>query len=659
MSADPNSSSAPSSTPPSTPQAPAAAEQPQSVTPPPPIAARRPAAPRNEGKAEKPAAKPAPAPAQAAPARPPRLADEEPADDEMADKEFEAAMSGEGGSEAQESVAPGEIRQVKIIDVGRDAVFVDIGDKAEGSIPIAEFQDYQGNVSVKKDDLIHVEIRGRDEQGQFRVSYRSAMGRLAISFLEEAREKKIPVKARVVEVVKGGVKVDLGPGISAFMPASQCDIRRVDDLAKLVGEQYDVYVTEFQRQRRRAVVSRRELLSEETKGRRSKVMDAINVGDLRTGTVKNIQDFGVFVDLGGVDGFIPREEVSYDRGAAPSQFFKVGDAIEVKVIRLDKETGKIGLSRKQLKPDPWAKAEELFPAGRKVTGKVVSVTHFGAFVYLEEGITGMIHATDMTWSLTGSRKPADFVKEGDTVEAVVLELDLAKRRLALGLKQVTHDPWAEVASKYPEGSKVKGKVTSVTQYGAFVRLDEYIEALIHVSDMSWDKKVNDPKQVVKVDQELEAVVLKADPNARRLSLGIKQLTDSPWESLRRRHPERSTVTAPITRLAEFGAFVDLGDGIEGLLHISQWGEERVEKIEQVAKVGDKVTVKVSKIDQKNQKVSLSRKDALKDMDRQMIQEYMGSKSTMRSGTNLGELLRQAQTKAAQPPADPPTPKVSG
>jgi small subunit ribosomal protein S1 len=587
--------------------------------------------------------------AAAAEAVPPSPAQEqEEPDDEALEQEFRAALE---QLPAQSTFTPGEIREVRVVAITEDSVFVDVGDKAEGILSLQEFMDASGKANIEKGQIIPIEIKGMDSQtGQVFVSHRSAVDRLTMAHLEEAREKKLPVHGRVSDVVKGGLLVDVG--LQAFMPASQTDIHRVNDLAQMVGQEVDVYVVELSRQRRRAVVSRRQYLEDCREEARKRLIGTIQVDQLHEGVVKNIMDFGLFVDLGGIDGFIPRDELSYDRGTSPSQLFQLGDTIQAKVIKADMQTGKITLSRKRLQEDPWENAEARFPVGLRVRGKVVSITHYGAFVHLDEGLTGMIHASDMSWGTGGKKKPSDYVNEGDLVEAQILEIDVEKRRMSLGLKQITMDPWIEVEGKYPVGSRVKGTVTSMTNYGAFVRLDENIEGMIHVSDMAWDKKIAHPNKVLEVNQEVECVVLKAEPVQRRLSLGIKQLVDSPFDQYCRAHSVGSLVTGPITRLTQFGAFVQLTEGVEGLIHISQIDEQRIDKPESVLKVGDTITCKILKVEPRNQKISLSRKEALKQMDRQFLQEYM--RKDIKGGMSLGEALQAARkdTPAPQPPTKP-------
>lgn len=620
---------------------------PASAPPPPPLAAQGMSMPKGEllhpstSPEDKEPASPS------APVSPSPVEDVEEQDDEALEMEFRAALEQlpEGST-----FTPGEIREVRVVAITEDSVFVDVGDKAEGILSLQEFMDPSGKANIEKGQIIPIEIKGMDSgTGQVFVSHRSAVDRLTMAHLDEAKEKKLPVHGRVSEVVKGGLLVDVG--LQAFMPASQTDIHRVNDLSQLVGQEIDVYVVELSRQRRRAVVSRRQYLEDCREETRKRMVGTIAVEQVHEGIVKNIMDFGLFVDLGGIDGFIPRDELSYDRGTSPAQLFQIGDKIQAKVIKADTQTGKITLSRKRMQEDPWENAEARFPIGMRVRGKVVSITHYGAFVHLDEGITGMIHASDMSWGTGGKKKPTDYVKEGDLVEAQVLELDVEKRRMSLGLKQITMDPWIEVEGKYPVGSRVKGTVTSMTNYGAFVRLDEHIEGMIHVSDMAWDKKIAHPNKVLEVNQEVECVVLKAEPVQRRLSLGIKQLVDSPFDQYCRAHSTGSLVTGPITRLTQFGAFVQLTEGVEGLIHISQIDEQRIDKPESVLKVGDSVTCKILKVEPRNQKISLSRKEALKQMDRQFLQEYM--RKDIKGGMSLGEALQAARKDT---PAPQPTPK---
>ncbi len=529
----------------------------------------------------------------------------------------------------------GDIIEVPIVTVRRDYVLIDVGDKAEGVIDICEFLDENSEINIAVGDLVEVLIQGRDEEsGQVMVSHQLAVQRLSLERLQRAYENKTPLSGKVTEVVKAGLIVRVG--IPCFMPASQIDRRHVDDLTAWLGKQIEAYVIDFNLSRRRAILSRRKLLEEAEEQRRQNLLASLIPGENLTVKVKSVLDFGAFVDLGGLDALLPREEVSWERGAHPSAFLKEGQTLKVKILSVDRETGKVAVSRRQAKSNPWETIERKYPVNKVVRGAVVNITRYGAFVNLEEGLTGLIHASDLSWA-SGAKRPQDYLKEGDTVKAVVLGLDKEKRRMSLGLKQISLDPWTEVEEKYPVGSKIHGVVTAFTNYGAFVRLDENIEGMIHVSDFSWGKPPAHPGKVLRLNQEVEAVVLKTDQESHRISLGLKQLTISPFEEFARTHSVGERVKGRVVRLVPFGAFVELG-GVEGLIHVSQIAPERIESPDDVLKVGQTVDLKITKIDVANQKISLSRKEYLRDLEAREAKGYINK--PIKGGVNMGELLKK-------------------
>jgi len=529
----------------------------------------------------------------------------------------------------------GEIVDALIVDVKRTYVLVDVGDKAEGIIDIDEFVDAQGEIHVAVGDTIPVQILDREsETGQIHVSYRSAVSELAWQRVREAVRRGTPVSGRIAEPVRSGLIVDIG--VPAFMPASQIDTARVENLAEWVGREVEAYVIDLDRQRRRVVLSRRKLIQEDEQRKRRRILDSLEPGQERVVRVKRILDFGAFADLGGLDGLIPREEVSWERGSDPNDYLKEGRDLKVRVVSVDRESGRVTLSRKQARPDPWEKVEEKYPAGSTIKGKVVGLADFGAFVSLEEGVRGMIHTSELSWA-NGPKRVQDFLQVGDTVRVVVLDIDKERRRMALGLKQVTKDPWLEVEGKFPPQTVVKGTVTAVTQYGAFVRLTEDFEGLIHVSDMTWEKRPKTPSHYVQVSQEVEAVVLRLDRERRRISLGFKQMARSPFERFVEAHPTGSEVHGKVTRVTSFGAFVEVAPEVEGLVHISQLDAQRVEKPEEAVQVGQIIEAKVMKIERKTQKISLSRKAYLKEQESREVAAYVSQ--SVSGGLKMGEILR--------------------
>jgi small subunit ribosomal protein S1 len=425
------------------------------------------------------------------------------------------------------------------------------------------------------------------------------------------------------------------------MPASHIDTSRVIDLSAWIGREIEAYVLEFNIDQRRAVISRRLLIQEDLDKRRSALLNSLKLGEIRQVCVKSILDFGAFVDMGPIDGFIPREEISYERGSHPSMFLQGGQEVKVKVIKVDGETGKITLSRKQARVDPWIKVDEKYPANAVITGRVVSITNFGAFVQIEEGITGMIHVSNLSWD-KGAKRPEYFMKEGDIVKAVVLELDKENRKMALGLKQITEDPWIEVEGKYNPGMRVKGIVTQLTEFGAFIKLDDNLEGLVYISNLTWDKKPEKPNKYLKVGQEIEAIILKTDREGRRISLGYKQLQKSPWDFFFDTHRLGDIVPGVVTRLTSFGAFVDLGEGVEGLLHVSQISTERVDNPNMVLKEGQNIRCKIIKIASGARRISLSRKDVIMEEEKKALAEFL--KDEVKGGVNVGDLLKDIKLK---------------
>jgi len=534
----------------------------------------------------------------------------------------------------------GEVMEVPVLEIRPDCVLVDVGDKTEGMVDIAELMTRGGDVKVSPGDLVEVMIEGRDEDSdQVILSHRKAVRKMAVERLKRSFEEKTPIRGRVSFVVKGGLIVDIG--LPCFMPASHIDTSRVENLDAWVGKEVEAYVIDFNMERRRAVISRRLLIREDLEKRKKALLDNLKEGILTTVTVKSIHDFGAFADMGPMDGFIPREEVSHERSAHPSMFLREGQEIKVKVIKVDRENGKISISRKQARVDPWIRVKEKYPVNTMVTGAVVSITNYGAFVQIEEGLTGMIHVSNMSWEKIPKRAD-EFLKQGDIVKAVVLKLDMENRKMALGLKQITEDPWIAVEGKFGPGLKVKGTVTKLTDFGAFVKLDDNIEGLVHISNMTWDKTPLKPDHYLKVGEEVEAVILRTSREGRRISLGLKQLQKSPMQKFLQTHKIGHTVEGVITRLASFGAFVDLGSGVEGLIHVSQISPTRVENPSSVLKEGEKVKCKITKISAGGRKIGLSRKEVIIEEEKKAVSQYL--KSEVKGGVNIGDLIKDMKIK---------------
>jgi small subunit ribosomal protein S1 len=529
------------------------------------------------------------------------------------------------------------IIEVQVVKIAGDSVLVDLGDKAEGVVPLQEFMDSKGVARVAEGDRIAVQVVERDEEsGLVIVSHRRARHQGAIIHLRDAYAKGLPLTGRVTRKIKGGLMVDVG--VECFMPASQVSDRRVENLDEWVDREIEAVIIELDERKNRAVLSRRKLVEEKKRADLQEALGKVTEGETVEAKVKSVMNFGAFLDVHGLDAFLPREEMSWDRGMTPENLLKPEDTIQVKLLQVDQETGRIRVSRKALLPDPWENIDTRYPVETMVNGEVATVTRYGAFVRIEEGLTGLIHVTDMSWA-KGPQKVTDYVKEGDSVQAVVLGVDKEQRRLSLGLKQLLEDPWEEAEKQFPKGSKVKGVITSLAPFGAFVKLNDEIEGLVHISEIDWENHYKHPSEVYKVGQEIEAVVLKSDRQTRRISLGVKQLTESPMQRSLRELKVGAEVEAEVVRMIPTGAFLSLAPRIDGFLPVSQMDIERTEKPESLFKIGDKVKCKIIKVEKVrgSAKISLSRKALLETEQRRAIKEYQaGAKDT--GVMKLGELL---------------------
>jgi small subunit ribosomal protein S1 len=477
---------------------------------------------------------------------------------------------------------------------------VDVGLKSEGLVPLEQVTDHTGAVKFQPGDVIDVVIEREEPEGGYLVSYERAQRLRAWDTIEKAANDKTPVKGTVVSRVKGGLTVDIG--MKAFLPGSQLEIRPVRNLDGYLGQEIEVRVIKLNKKRGNVVVSRKEILEEEQNAKRTATMEHLGEGAVLTGTVKNLTDYGAFVDLGGIDGLLHITDMSWGRLTHPRDLVNVGDEIQVKVLKFDKEKQRVSLGFKQLTPDPWLDAAERYPTGARVHGRVLSVTDYGAFVELEQGIEGLVHLSEMTWSKR-LKHPSKLVKPGDEVDTVVLSVNPADRRISLGMKQLMENPWENLSERYPIGTVVEGRVRNLTDFGAFVEIEEGIDGLVHVSNLSWTKRVKHPSEVVKKGEKVRAVVLGVEPQNRRLSLGIKQLQPDVWESFFATHRVGDIVHGKILRTAQFGAFVEIAEGVEGLCHISEAGDgpEGHNKLEQ----GAEHDFKIIKINVEEKKVGLS------------------------------------------------------
>ncbi|SRR5579875_1202340 len=514
----------------------------------------------------------------------------------------------------------GDVLTGRVIQITRDRVVVDIGYKCEGQAPLSEFLDLEGNVTVNEGDEVDVYFEGIDAESGTVLLSRAKAEKLRIwRELERAYLTETPVEGVVLSRVKGGLKVDIG--VQAFLPGSHVDIRPTRNLDRYVGQHGRFQILKFNRARGNVVVSRRKVLERELSMLKEQTLKVLEEGVIFEGTVKNITDYGAFVDLGGIDGLLHVTDMSWGRIQHPSEMLKVGDKVKVVVLKYDPERERVSLGMKQLTPDPWSHVAETYPVGSRVKGKVVSIADYGAFVELEKGVEGLIHVSEMSWTKR-TVHPSKVVSVGDEVEVQVLDVDVANRRISLGLKQVEPNPWERLAATHPVGSRVKGKVKSITDFGIFVEIEPGIDGLVHISDMSWTKKIKHPSELYKKGDQVEAVVLGIDVANERVSLGIKQLTPDPWETVAERYPLNSKVKGTVSSVADFGVFVALEEGIEGLIHVSQLAVGRVDKPSSLFKVGDEVEAMVIQLDPKERRLGLSIKALKQHEEREEMRAYL-------------------------------------
>ena len=500
--------------------------------------------------------------------------------------------------------AAGEIVKGTIIEVRPKEVLVDIGYKSEGVITANEFEDIK---TVKVGDQIDVLIEKlEDKEGMVVLSKEKAEFKQNWDKILTICNEGGTINGKVKAVVKGGLLVNIG--VEAFLPASQIDVITTKNLAAYVGNTYEFKVVKINQERQNIVLSRRELIEQERSDRRSKLLSEMTPGDIRKGTVKNITDFGAFIDLNGIDGLLHITDMSWGRVNHPSDILKVGQDIDVVVLDINREKERVSLGLKQKLANPWDNIEAKYPIGAKVKGRVVNLVPYGAFVELEPGVEGLVHVTELSWTKRIA-KPSDVLKADQEVEAVVLGINREEQKISLGVRQLEANPWDKAMEKYPPGTHVKGKIRNLTSYGAFIELEEGLDGMIHVSDISWTRKINHPSEVLKKGDEVEAVVLEIDKANQRIAVGVKQLGVDPWSNIDQYYKVGDLVTGKVTKLASFGAFVGLEHEIDGLVHISQVSEERVDKIKNVLKVGQEVTARVIKIDKSDRRIGLSIKAA--------------------------------------------------
>ncbi|WP_231863580.1 30S ribosomal protein S1 [Cephaloticoccus capnophilus] len=536
----------------------------------------------------------------------------------------------------------GSVVSGTITEIRQNEVVVDIGGKSEGLIPAHEFIDI-GELQIGSQIEVLLE-KLEDKTGNPVVSFDKAEQKKNWENILTTFPEGSVATGRVKAKVKGGLIISVG--VDAFMPASHIDVQPPKNLDQYVGQTYDFKVLKINPERKNIVLSRRELIEEQRAEKRRTLLDSIEPGQVRKGIVKNITDFGAFIDLDGMDGLLHITDMSWGRISHPSEMLKQGEEIEVMIIEVNRDKERVSLGLKQTTKNPWDEIDRKYPVGAKIAGKVVNLVPYGAFVELEPGVEGLVHITEMSWTKRIS-KPSELLKVGDEVEAVVLGIQKDEQKISLGLRQLEPNPWDMVRHNYPVGARVRGKVRNMTTYGAFIELEEGIDGMVHVSDMSWTRKVNHPSEVLKKGDEVEATVLDVDAQQQRISLGMKQLSDDPWSDIDSHFKIGDVITGTVTKLTSFGAFVDLKDGIDGLVHISQISEDRVEKVKDVLSAGQEVTARVIKIDREERRLGLSIKAANYSSEELAAETASFEALNRQSGTdmmNLGDILDAAHDK---------------
>jgi small subunit ribosomal protein S1 len=541
------------------------------------------------------------------------------------------------------SVKEGEVVRGRVLSIDDEHVAIDIGFKSEGIVAAWEFMDEDGTVLVSPGDEVDVLLEEAEgDDGRVVISKEKA-DRLKIwDDISKAYKADEAVEGMVLSRVKGGLAVDIG--VKAFLPGSQVDLRPVRNLEHIVGQRLQFKIIKFNKRRANIVLSRRALLESERKKMRETTLQTLAPGQIVDGVIKNLTDYGAFIDLGGIDGLLHVTDMSWGRVNHPSEIFHVGDEIKVKVLKFDSDNERVSLGLKQIQPDPWIDASMRYPIGKRISGRVVSLAEYGAFVELEPGIEGLIHVSEMSWTKR-IKHPSKVVNIGDTVEAVVLDVDERDRKISLGMKQIEPNPWSVIEQKYPVGTRVSGAVRNVTNFGVFVGLEEGIDGLVHVSDISWTEQIKHPSEKFNKGDVVEAVVLKIDKENEKFSLGIKQLQENPWNELQRKYPVGSEVTGPVTNVADFGAFVRLEEGIEGLIYSNELAAERVDNPADVVQPGQQVTALITRVDPVEQKISLSIR-ALTDREQREALKKLAAQQSSRQATTLGDLLAEKLARKA-------------
>jgi len=552
--------------------------------------------------------------------------------DHIGEEDFDALFEEYLG---KSDIRDGAIVDGTVLSVSKDFATVDIGYKSEGLIPLDEFMK-EGKIEVNVGEVVEVYVEAlENESGLVELSKEKAHKLKIWDQISDACERDELVEGVIVSRVKGGLTVDIG--VKAFLPGSQVDLRPVRNLEKYIGERYEFKVIKFNKKRGNIVLSRRVLLEKERESLKKQTLDTLQENTSVVGVVKNITDYGCFVDLGGIDGLLHITDMSWGRVNHPSELFEVGDEINVKVLKFDAESERVSLGMKQITEDPWAIVEQSYVVGQRVSGKVVSLTDYGAFIEIAEGVEGLIHVSEMSWTKR-VKHPSKLLEEGEDVEAVILDIDPSQKRISLGLKQTEENPWVLLEERYPIGAKVRGKVRNITNFGIFVGIEDGIDGLVRISDLSWSPKITHPQELFEKGDEVEAMVLHIDPDKERFSLGIKQLESDPWEDIDRRFPIGNLIEGKVTKLLDFGAIVELDPLIEGLIHISELSHEKVDSVESVVKEGDMVRAKVINLIPEERKIGLSVKRLSQEESQADYEEFLEQQSNQAT-TRFAELLK--------------------
>ena len=549
--------------------------------------------------------------------------------------ELEQYLNADFGDVEEGCIVKGEV-----VKIDGDHILVDVNFKSEGQIPVQEFHDHDGQLMVKLGDKIDVYVIKKNEnEGSILLSREKAKWMQLFDRLEGILDSNEVITGRIIRRIKGGYHVNLD-GVEAFLPGSHVDLRPVPDMDALVGQEFEFRVLKVNRRRSNVIVSRRVLLEEERDSMRQTLLQNIQEGQKIAGKVKNITDYGVFVDLGGLDGLLHITDMAWKRIRHPKEMVQIGEELELMVLNFDKENQKVSLGLKQLVADPWTNIAQKYPEGTRLAGKVTNLVDYGAFVELEPGVEGLVHISEMSWTRK-LRHPSQMVRVSDSVDVVVLGVDQEKKRISLGMKQVAPNPWDVVGEKYPEGTVLEGNIKNITEFGMFVGIEDGIDGLIHVSDISWTKKVRHPGEMFKVGDTVQAKVLTVDKDSEKFTLGIKQLSEDPWSLVPQRYPVGFTISGMVTNITDFGLFLEVEEGIEGLVHVSEVSRKKIKKPSELFKEGQAIQAKVIHVSADERRLGLSIK-ALEDEELKKGREFSspGSATTQAASTNLGELIRQ-------------------